>query len=262
MAELEETGSSMKRSAVQVAGGGMTTGVMLAGAVALLALPSAVLAFSTRFDSGAAQRLEGSAPKDPAVRAQPAQAISLRSLARGPLFPFTPAGTANRPSRSVTVAVRVDPATARDILVHAPRLARAEGPADVPVRIAPTAFTPTAFTLGVSRGFGTFSQDLAAAERQRGESGDALSFQIPGPSSTLPRLSPRVVLDSNRPAGRAPRTFADTEKKVDLGGSYRLTRNLNVTAGVRYEQERERLRPITDGNPDNQAVYVGTQFRF
>lgn len=241
----------------------MTTGVMLAGAVALLALPSAVLAFSTRFDGDAAQRLAGGGAKDPApASARSPQAISLRSLARGPLFPFTPAGTANRPSRSVTVAVRVDPATAREILVHAPRLARVEGPADVPVRIAPTAFTPTAFTLGVSRGFGNFSQDLAAVERQRGDSGDASSFRIPGPSSTLPRLSPRVVLDSNRPAGRAPRTFADTEKKVDLGGSYRLTRNLNVTAGVRYEQERERLRPITDGNPDNQAVYVGTQFRF
>lgn len=235
----------------------MTTGVMLAGAVALLALPSAVLAFSTRFDSDATHRFASSGEAKAPARAQPAQAISLRSLARGPLFPFTPAGTANRPSRSVTVAVRVDPATAREILVHAPRLARVEGSADVPVRIA-----PTAFTLGVSRGFGNFSQDLAAVEGQRGEGGDASSFRIPGPSSNLPRLSPRVVLDSNRPAGRAPRTFADTEKKVDLGGSYRLTRNLNVTAGVRYEQERERLRPITDGNPDNQAVYVGTQFRF
>jgi hypothetical protein len=31
---------------------------------------------------------------------------------------------------------------------------------------------------------------------------------------------------------------------------------------VRYSQERERLRPLTDGKQDSQAVYVGTQFRF
>ena len=49
---------------------------------------------------------------------------------------------------------------------------------------------------------------------------------------------------------------------VDLGGAYRITRNLDVTAGVRLSQERDRLSPITDSVQDSQAVYVGTQFRF
>ena len=49
---------------------------------------------------------------------------------------------------------------------------------------------------------------------------------------------------------------------MDLGGSYRLTRNFDVTAGVRYSSERDRLRPLTDGKQDSQAVYVGTKFRF
>jgi opacity protein-like surface antigen len=72
------------------------------------------------------------------------------------------------------------------------------------------------------------------------------------------------VVDEKQAAGRAPRTFAgEGEDQVDVGGSYRLTRNLNVTAGVRYsQQDRERLHPLTDGKQDNQAVYVGTQFRF
>jgi hypothetical protein len=70
-------------------------------------------------------------------------------------------------------------------------------------------------------------------------------------------------MDETVPAGRAPRTFAgDGNDQVDLGGSYRVTRNLDVTAGVRYSQERERLIPPADGKQDNQAVYVGTQFRF
>ena len=46
-------------------------------------------------------------------------------------------------------------------------------------------------------------------------------------------------------------------------GSYSLTRNLDVTAGVRYERsERERLPRLTDDRRDSQAVYVGTAFRF
>ena len=42
----------------------------------------------------------------------------------------------------------------------------------------------------------------------------------------------------------------------------RLTRNINVTAGVRSTSERDRLAPLSDGRKDNQAVYVGTQFKF
>jgi hypothetical protein len=49
---------------------------------------------------------------------------------------------------------------------------------------------------------------------------------------------------------------------VDLGGSYRLTRNLNVPAGVRSTTDRDRLAPLSDSRKDNQAVYVGTQFKF
>jgi hypothetical protein len=70
-------------------------------------------------------------------------------------------------------------------------------------------------------------------------------------------------MDDRDQAGRAPRTLeGQGDYQLDVGGSYRLTRNLNVTAGVRYSPERDRLRPLTDGKQDNQAVYVGTQFRF
>ena len=48
----------------------------------------------------------------------------------------------------------------------------------------------------------------------------------------------------------------------DLGGSYSVTRNLAVTAGVRYKSEDQRLPRLTDNRRDSQAVYVGTAFRF
>ncbi len=49
---------------------------------------------------------------------------------------------------------------------------------------------------------------------------------------------------------------------LDMGGSYSLTRNLDVTAGVRYRSDRERLARIDDDRRNSQAVYLGTAFRF
>ena len=63
--------------------------------------------------------------------------------------------------------------------------------------------------------------------------------------------------------GDAPRSITGGESvSLDVGGSYRLTRRLDVTAGVRYKSERDRLTAATDNIRDSQAVYVGTAFRF
>jgi hypothetical protein len=244
---------------------GMTAGLWLAGAVSLLALPSAVLAFSTKFEpkvetpatAGSIQAID-SAATPPRL----ARAIPFRSLAKGPLYPFTPAGTPNRPDRSVTVAVRVDSGTPQLISVRGARIAPGGDTGTVPLRIA-----PTAFNLGVSRGYQNFAQNLVPpSDVRKLDMPDLGRFSLSNGSSNgdPSRLSPRIVVDEKQAAGRAPRTFAgDGEDQVDVGGSYRLTRNLDVTAGVRYsQQDRERLHPLTDGKQDSQAVYLGTQFRF
>ncbi len=251
---------------VRVSGGedngrrGMATGLMLAGAVSVLALPSAVLAFSTSFNpesaSGSSLDSFSSTPAD----ARLASSIPARSLTHGGLFRFTPAGTPTRPDRSVTVAIRVDPQTASAITVRGDRIAEVPTSGAAQLRIA-----PTAFSLGVARGYQSFVQGLVAApEIHKIEMPDLKTLRSSsGSQSDGSRFAPRISLDEKQPAGRSPRTFAgDKESRVDVGGSYRLTRNLDVTAGVRYSQERERLTPLTDGNQDNQAVYVGTQFRF
>jgi hypothetical protein len=243
---------------------GMTAGLWLAGAVSMLALPSAVLAFATDFEPAFVAPPAEASLSDAASAANPpqfARAIAMRSLTKGPLFPFTPAGTPNRPDRSVTVAVRVDSGAPQMISVRGSRVAEAGETSAQPLRIA-----PTAFNLGVSRGYQGFAQNLVPPASSRTlDMPDLGRFSIAPEASDDPaRLQPRVVVDERPAAGRAPRTFAgDGGDQVDVGGSYRLTRNLNVTAGVRYSaQDRERLRPLTDGKQDNQAVYVGTQFRF
>lgn len=242
--------------------GGMTTGLMLAGTVGLLALPSAVLAFSAgiRGDAEPVARASGALAS---LNASPAGgglsgAQAMRSLAKGRLYLFTPAKNPNRPDRSITVAVRIDPLTVKGISVRGNKMAQMADGGASQVRIA-----PTAFNLGVSRGYRNFSQELAHGGSGRSELPDLAPFSIAPGKGGDSRFSPRIVMDERPTAGRAPGTFSgDREDRVDVGGSYRVTRNLDVTAGVRYSQERERLMPLTDGKQDSQAVYVGTQFRF
>lgn len=205
---------------------------------------------------------------DPKLVSQIAAQIHGRTASHGRLFRFTPAGMDNRPDRAVTVAVRVNDIGAQDLVVRSALPAGATAPGAAPVRIA-----PMVYNLGVARGYQSFaatpglSRESARLDIQRLEMPDLRaigrkeSFAAAG--SVPARLAPRIELDTRERMGRAPRTFeGQGDYQVDLGGSYRLTRNLDVTAGIRYSPERDRLRPLTDGKKDSQAVYVGTQFRF
>jgi len=230
--------------------------LLLAGTVAVLALPSAVLALSV----GIGPVLSAPADAEAASGFQPARvdprlarSISVRALGQGQTFRFTPGAAPSRLDRSVTVAVRVD-ATSR------PRrgaLIASDG--------GTFGIAPTAYSLGVSRGYKGFAQNGSAVTGlRRGEIPDLASYKpSAGPKDDPSRFSPRIALDGRELAGRSPRTLqGQPEEVVDLGGSYRLTRNINVTAGVRSTSDRDRLAPLSDGRKDNQAVYVGTQFKF
>lgn len=232
-----------------------TAAFMLGGAVGLLALPSAVLAFATGFGpAGLAPlaQVEAEPGFQPAqVDPRLARSISVRALGKGQTFRFTPSAAPSRLGRSVTVAVRVDSAAVRG---GNARSGDSEAGA--------LGFAPTAYNLGVSRGYRGFAQ--GALPRSDVQLPDLRSFApSPGAKGAPSRFSPHIALDEREPAGRAPRTLqGQADEVVDLGGSYRLTRNLNVTAGVRSTSDRDRLAPLSDGRKDNQAVYVGTQLKF
>lgn len=229
--------------------------LLLAATVTVLSLPSAVLALSIGIGPRLSAQAETTDSGFEPARVDPrlARSISVRALGAGQTFRFTPGAAPNGLDRSVTVAVRVDGGIGRS--ARGP-LAASEGG----FRIA-----PTAYSLGVSRGYKGFAQNSAAgSELRRLELPDLASFKpSPGAKEDSSRFSPRIALDGREPAGRSPRTLqGQADEVVDLGGSYRLTRNLNVTAGVRSTSERDRLAPLSDGRKDNQAVYVGTQFKF
>jgi hypothetical protein len=235
---------------------------MLSGAVMALALPSAVLAFSSAIIVQPAAEPEIEAPvsalRSPTVDASLAQAISMRMQPKGQGFRFTPAGTASRPDRSITVAVRVDSDSARAITVH-----KGLDTATTALSAAPLRISPTAYNLGVSRGFQAFSSNGAIADLRKIDMPDLSTYRTGGTKSGPSRFSTRLSVDEKDKTGRAPGTFETAgQPTVDLGGSYRLTGNLNVTAGVRYSADRDRIAPLTDGKQDGQAVYLGTKFSF
>ena len=191
------------------------------------------------------------------------RSIAVRALSKGRLFRFTPAATASHLDRSVTVAVRLDsrnsqPIIVRGALVHS----------ELALAAAAPGLAPPGYSLGAARGYKSFAQNPAqntgAADPRGTEIPDLQSFRpSPGVRDDPSRFNTRIALEGHDKPGRAPHTFEGlVDPSLDLGGSYRVTRNLNVTAGVRYSTQHDRLLPLTDGRNDSQAVYVGTQFRF
>lgn len=222
--------------------------------VAALAVAPAIGASGTPFLS---KRLAGTAPRigigsfTPAA-ADPVLAAALsRSGMHSTGFRFTPAATSNN-NRAVTVAVRARSGNASS---ESDRVA-----AGTPATLG---IAPVAYNLGVGIGWKRFALsgdvtriDSGALPGSREAADLALSYNTR-------KWSTRLQVAADRPVGNVPRTISGNESvSLDVGGAYRLTRNLDVTAGVRYRSERNRLEPLTDNRRDSQAVYVGTAFRF
>ena len=184
-----------------------------------------------------------------------ADPILAAALARSGLhssgFRFTPAAVTNR-NRAVTVAVR---ARAGSAPTESERVA-----AGTPATLG---ITPVAYNLGVGVGWKRFALSGDVTRINSGAlpgSREAADLAL---SYNTRKWSTRLQVAADRPTGNAPRIIAGNESvSLDVGGAYRLTRNLDVTAGVRYRSERNRLESVTDNRRDSQAVYVGTAFRF
>ena len=180
------------------------------------------------------------------------------SAARTSGFRFTPALAANDRSRAVRVAVRARAATPAE----AARATASPPPAASTAAVA--SIIPSSYNLGVSVGWRRFavSGDVSTAEGGV-ISGLRDSAQVGMSYRANQRLTGRVQVGAERADG-AQRIVADDQAySLDVGGSYSIARNLDVTGGVRYRISRDRLEPLAlDERRDSQAVYVGTAFRF
>lgn len=166
-------------------------------------------------------------------------------------FSFTPAVTdESRKNRAITVVIR-----AREDASSAERTAvLAQGRVKAPVVIA-----PVAYDLGASVGFEKFvTPTLPRGVDLR----NLPQAQAPERVERKSRFATKMTARPSDPAGATDRVTAPgDDQTVDLAGSYRLTRNLDVTAGVRYKSD-DGTQPLTDARRDSQAVYIGTAFRF
>ena len=162
-------------------------------------------------------------------------------------FHFTPSSSAGG-RRAVTVAVRARATT------------KAE--AERSALVSSTTIAPTAYNLGVSVGWKRFaiSGDFARVDPSLLPGGrEAVDV---GLSFLGRQWTTKLQLAADRSLGDQPRLIGnDQAYSVDLGGSYALTHNLDVTGGVRYRVQFDRMQ-LADDRRDSQAVYVGTAFKF
>jgi hypothetical protein len=183
-----------------------------------------------------------------------AAALARRGTSLNTGFRFTPATATGDRSRSVSLAVRaraVGPAEA----------SRAAGPSS---SSAVTAITPSSYNLGVSVGWRRFAVSGDVAQADGGLiAGTRESAQVGMSYRANRRITGRLAVGAERAEGNRRVLAEDEAYSLDVGGAYRVTRNIDVTAGARYRISRDRLDPISrDDRRDSQAVYVGTAFRF
>lgn len=235
--------------------------LLLAAAGLTFGVPTASLAVVALTDGTSVQAPEGfgiftPATVDPQLAMRVAREMGTEGLR------FTPAGSPDQRDRTVTVAVRVDGDTARAISLR--NAIDAVPGTREPITTAVVA--PTRYDLGIARGYQSFARPTALPETVRKiDMPDLSKFEPAGPTAPdkPSRFQPRISLEDKGNAGRTRGTLEGLgTQSVDVGGAYRVTRNLDVTAGVRVTQDRDRLDPLTDSSQDSQAVYVGTQFRF
>lgn len=232
---------------------------LLAVAGLAFGAPSAGLALGAFSEQGLASSGNGLNIFTPAsVDPQLAQRVADQARAKG--MRFTPAGSGVDKERTVTVAVRVDDDTARAISFRS-AIDSAPGAGE-----GIAAISKSRYDLGISRDYQSFARPIALPDTVRNLSMPDLANFAPAESTAVDkpsRFQPRIALEDNDKAGRAADTLEGLgSQTVDVGGAYSLSRNLDVTAGVRLSQERDRLSPLADPAQDSQAVYVGTQFRF
>jgi len=203
------------------------------------------------------------ASADPRV----ARFVAERSDGKARFVRFTPAGTSGGSSRSITVAVRIDTDVARAITVRS----AIEAADEVRVAASPSLrIAPTRYNLGLARGYQSFAKPtIVATPLSDAKIPDLAAFAPSAGVDKPSRFAAHVQLEEGGEAAEAATKLVRssgrslTDQSLDVAGSYRLTRNIDVTAGVRYSQERERLVALPDiDEQDSQAVYIGTQFRF
>jgi hypothetical protein len=156
-------------------------------------------------------------------------------------FRFTPVNNGKR--RALTVAVRASSSRAASFAT-VDRTQPVMGSVNI-------GLTPVTYSLGAAVGWKRFALSGDVSRINTGALPGGREAADLGISYNARKWSSRVQISAGS------ETYS-----LDVASSYRLTRNLDVTAGVRYRSDRDRLQVTPDQKRDSQAVYIGTSVRF
>ena len=167
-----------------------------------------------------------------------------------PRFRFTPSGGSSK--RAITVAIRARsnnrPSAGTALAVNSSAIS--------------AGLAPSAYSLGASLGWKRFALSGDFAHIDGGAVPESRDLADIGLSYSGSKWSTRLLFGAERATGVASLGGPDETLSVDLGGSVSLSRNLQLSGGVRYKTQRDRFDLTNDDRRDSQAIYVGTAFRF
>ena len=178
-------------------------------------------------------------------------------------FAFTPAGIAREGNRTMTIAARTDSPLSSNALTVRNALRGSELGTRAPLSLAKSDFRLTS-----ARGWKGFSAPIEKKLAVRAPVANlgvaAGNFRLDKkPAGKKSRFKADMRVDKDRSVAPSPSgNAAAGEYKVDLEGSFSVSKRVAVTAGVRYKSERDRVAPTIDERTDSEAVYVGTKIRF
>jgi hypothetical protein len=170
-------------------------------------------------------------------------------------FPFTPAGLNSRTSNTLTVAVRTDAGSAVSVRNALAQMDAGNG--------STLRLNNSSYQLTAAKGWQAFQLPTAVDQPRIDQLVGKGSFRLDDGSAKKPsRFNTDVSVGVPKAAAPNPRgNAAAGDYDVNVGGSFRVAKGVDVTAGVRYSRDNDRVDLATT-KADSEAVYVGTKIRF
>lgn len=178
-------------------------------------------------------------------------------------FPFTPVGVTQDAQQTVIIAARTDSLLSSKAISTRNLVASIE-----PGLLQAVNLSKSDFRLTSARGWKDFklpgSGGLAVKTPVTNISAAAGTYRLDGiEAAKKSRFKTDIKLQTARETAPSPRgNAAAGDYKVGLESSFSLSRRVDLTAGVTYNTERDRVAPRADDRKDSEAVYVGTKIRF
>jgi hypothetical protein len=187
---------------------------------------------------------------------------SAQAAASKQAFRFTPAGLNREGSNVMTVAARASAADSANAVSIRSAIAQIEAGTGSTVRLNNSNYRLTA-----ARGWQDFKLPTSTVQPEQPRLSSIVGkgdFRLDGAEKAKPsRFNTDVRVGKVGTAAPNPRGAAAAgDYAFNVGGSFSISRRVDVTAGVRYSSERDRVNPATTAEPDSEAVFVGTKIRF